>query len=175
MKRDLVYFGNPLLRSRCEDVKEITPKIKQLCFDMIETMDANNGIGLAAIQVGILLRIIVIRPVIEDEEKKAILGDPEIYINPKISNPSNEKDFLSEGCLSVPGIHAEVQRPVSVQLKALDLDGNVIEKNLVGFKAREIMHENDHLNGVLFIDRLSSKLKKEIEPELRKIKSKYNF
>ena len=81
----LIYYGNSRLRIRSEEVKEITPEIKQLCLDIIETMDANNGVGLAAIQVDKPLRILVIRPVSEDDKGEAILGESEVYINPKLS------------------------------------------------------------------------------------------
>ncbi len=170
----LIYYGNPKLRSRCLEVKEITQEIKQLCLDMVETMDANNGVGLAAIQVGKFQRIIVIRPVLEDENAQAYLGDAEIYINPKLSNPSQNTQKLPEGCLSLPGLHEEIERPFSIQLTALDLNGNELSKEFKGFKARQIMHENDHLNGVLFIDRLPAKKRKEVEPTLKEIKTKYN-
>ncbi|MBN2478996.1 MAG: peptide deformylase [Parachlamydiales bacterium] len=170
----LVYYGNSFLRQRCLEIKEITPEIKQLVLDMTETMDANNGVGLAAIQVGKLLRLFIIRPVLEDEKGEAILGEVEVFINPKISNPSQETEILSEGCLSVPGVHSEVERPVSIHIEALDLDGNKVSKDIQGFKARELMHENDHLNGVLFIDRIPTQSRKEIESALKMIKEKYN-
>jgi peptide deformylase len=141
---------------------------------MIETMDANNGIGLAAIQVGRPLRIITIRPVLEDENGKSYLGEAEVFINPVLANPSSLTEVLSEGCLSIPGLHFDVERPISIQIDALDIEGKKVSKEVSGFKAREIMHENDHLNGVLFIDRLLAKKRKEIEPLLREIKEKYN-
>jgi len=170
----LVYYGNSKLRSKCLEVQEITEEIKQLCLDMVETMDANNGVGLAAVQVGKLLRIIVIREVLDDENGEAFLGDAEIYINPKLSNPSEKTKKLPEGCLSIPSLHEEVERPISIHIDALDIDGNKISKEIHNYKAREVMHENDHLNGVLFIDRLPAKKRKEIEPFLREIKAKYN-
>jgi len=170
----LIYYGNNLLRTRSGKVKQIDPEIKQLCFDMIETMDANNGVGLAAIQVGKPFRIIVIRPVLETENGESYLGDAEIYINPVLSNPSENTEILSEGCLSIPKLHFDVERPVSIHIEALDINGDKISKEIIGFKAREIMHENDHLNGVLFIDRLSAKKRKEIEPALKEIKEKFN-
>ncbi|NGX35116.1 MAG: Peptide deformylase [Candidatus Anoxychlamydiales bacterium] len=170
----LVYYGNPKLRSRCLEVTEITEEIRELCLDMVETMDANNGVGLSSTQIGKFLRIIVIRPVLDAEEGDAFLGEAEIYINPKLSSPSEETQKSPEGCLSVPGLHEEVERPMSIHIDALDIDGNKISKKVTGFKAREIMHENDHLNGVLFIDRLPAKKRKEIEPALKEIKAKYN-
>lgn len=170
----LVYYGNAKLRSKCLEIKEITEEIKQFCLDMVETMDANNGVGLAAIQVGKFLRIIIIRPVLEDENNEAFLGDAEIYINPKLTNPSDKTEKLPEGCLSIPALHEEIERPISIHLEALDLNGNKISKEIKDFHARQIMHENDHLNGVLFIDRLPAKKRKEIEPFLKEIKAKYN-
>jgi len=116
----LVYYGNHLLRSRSKEVIEITQEIKQLVDDMIETMDANNGVGLAAIQIGKPLRIFVIRPVIEKEDKDTYLGNAEVYINPKITNPSTETEILPEGCLSIPGEHADVERPLSIHVEASD-------------------------------------------------------
>ncbi|NGX48778.1 MAG: Peptide deformylase [Candidatus Anoxychlamydiales bacterium] len=170
----LVYYGNSKLRSKCLEVQEITEEIKQLCLDMVETMDANNGVGLAAVQVGKFLRIIVIRPVLDDENNEVSLGDAEIYINPKLSDPAEKTEKRPEGCLSLPGLHEEVERPISIHIEALDIDGNKVSKEIKGYKAREIMHENDHLNGVLFIDRLPAKKRKEIEPALKEIKAKYN-
>jgi peptide deformylase len=174
VKRPLVYLGNPLLRKQCLEVEKIDEEIKQLVSDMIETMDANNGVGLAAIQIGVLKRIFVIREVLEDEKGEAYLGEPEVFINPKISNPSKKIEVLPEGCLSVPGIHMEVERPIEVHVEWLDLNGSRHKKSIKGFKAREILHENDHLNGTVFIDRLSNDQKKEIDHLLKEIIQKYN-
>jgi len=169
----LVYYDNHKLRMRSEKVKEITNEIKQLVYDMAETMDANNGIGLAAVQTGKLVRIFVIRPVLKNENDEGFLGEVEIYINPKLFNPSEKTEILSEGCLSIPGLHIDVERPFSIDIEAMDLNGKQITKTLDGFNARQIMHENDHLNGVLFIDRLTAKKRKETNPFLREIKYKY--
>lgn len=169
----LVYYDNHILRVRSEKVKEVTSDTKQLIYDMVETMDANNGVGLAAVQVGKNLRIIVIRPVLKNDDD-AVLGEAEIFINPKLTNPSEKTEILPEGCLSIPGLHLEVERPYSIHIDALDKDGGHISKTYTGFHARQIMHENDHLNGVLFIDRLTAKKRKEIDPVLKSIKAKYN-
>jgi peptide deformylase len=174
VKRPLVYLGNPLLRKQCLEVEKITDEIKELVSDMVETMDANNGVGLAAIQIGVLKKIFVIREVFEDEHGEAYLGEVEVFINPRISNPSKKTEILPEGCLSVPGIHMEVVRPVEITVEWLDLEGNKHLKVIKDFKAREILHENDHLNGTLFIDRLSNDQKKEIDHLLKEIIQKYN-
>ena len=170
----LVYYDNHILRLRSEKVAKITPEIKQFVYDMIETMDANNGIGLAAVQVGKHLRIIVIRQILQNESNEGVLGEAEVFINPHLTNPCEKTEISPEGCLSVPGLHLDVDRPVSIHVEALDINGGPISKTCTGFHARQIMHENDHLNGVLFIDRLTAKKRKEVGACLKAIKSKYN-
>ena len=170
----LIYYGNPILRERSQEVKEITEEIKKLISDMVETMDANNGCGLAAIQIGKPYRLFILRPVIEDENGEAILGDVEVYLNPKITNTSEKSEILSEGCLSIPKLHAEVERPYSLHIEALNINGKSFSQDVEGFIAREIMHENDHLNGVLYIDRIPSQKRKEMEPLLRDIKDQFD-
>lgn len=167
------YFGDPVLRKVCFPVEKITSEIRLLVSNMIETMDSLNGVGLAANQVGELYKIFVIRPEIKSPNGDFILGPPEVYINPVISSPSEETEVMTEGCLSFPGLHLDVSRPVSIYIEAMDLDGKIFSSTVSGFKARELMHENDHINGRFFIDRISPALKKEIEPALRDIKKKY--
>jgi peptide deformylase len=158
----LVYYGNPLLRKKSKKITKITEDIKKLILDMTETMDAKKGVGLAAIQVGVPVRLLIIRPVTENKDGEVFLGEIEVYINPVISNHSDETETLPEGCLSVPGLHMDVERPKMIHIEASDVNGNKISKDVSGFKARELMHENDHLNGVLFIDRLATDKKKLI-------------
>ena len=168
----IIYYGNPLLRQHSKKIIEINGEVKQLAFDMIETMDALRGVGLAAVQVGKPLRIFVMRPGIEQPDGKMVLGEVEVYINPKILSVSKEEEINEEGCLSVPGFLEEVKRPFSVVIEATDLEGRIFRKELKGFPAREALHENDHLNAVLFIDRLSDEKKKEIKPLLNAIEKK---
>lgn len=170
----LVYYDNHLLRIRSEKIKQITPEIKQLAYDMIETMDVNNGVGLAAAQVGRHLRMFVIRQILKNDSNDVVLAEAEVYINPRLSGPSEKTEISLEGCLSIPGLHLEVERPASIHVEALDIEGNPISKTFTNFHARQIMHENDHLNGVLFIDRLTAKKRKEIDSALKAVKSKYN-
>ncbi len=173
MKLPLCYYGNPILRKKCQTVDKITPEIRQLVQDMIETMDAANGVGLAATQVGSLHRLFVIRPEIKNEGEFA-LGAPEVFINPVLSKPTEEGQVMNEGCLSFPGLHLEVIRPYGIHVEALNLEGEKISADVYGFKARELMHENDHLNGVVFVDRVTDSIKKEIKPVLREMKAKYS-
>lgn len=169
----ICYYNNPILRKKCKPVPKITDEIKRLVQDMIETMDASNGIGLAAPQVGRDLAIFVMREDNYTDDGELILGDVKVFINPKLSNPSSQKNTHSEGCLSLPGLHIDIDRPNSIYVEAIDLEGNAISQEFTDYTARVIMHENDHLNGVLFIDRISKNMKKKIEPALRAIKEKY--
>jgi peptide deformylase len=173
MKLPIHYFGDPVLRARGEPIESITPEIIQLAHDMIETMIANNGVGLAGPQVGKKLRIYIFRDEWVDKDGKYQLGEPVVVINPVLSNPSKETETQLEGCLSLPGLHVEVERPLSLHIRYQNLKGEFVETTLKGFLARVNAHENDHLNGTLHIDRASPKEKKQMEPVLREIKKKY--
>jgi peptide deformylase len=172
--RPLIYYGHPFLRKHCDPIEEITEEIRQLAYDMVETMDANNGIGLGAPQLGHLIRLFVLRNYLETVEGYLHLSAPQFFINPKLSNPSTEVETDLEGCLSLPGFSVPVTRPARITIEALDLDGNLFKEDRVGYAARVVMHENDHLNGVLHIDRTDVASRKRVEPLLREIKNKYN-
>lgn len=173
MKLPLRYYGDPILRQKAQPVEAITEEIRQLCLDMIETMLAYNGIGLAAPQVGHLVRIFVSNVAYEDGEGEVHLGDPVVYINPVLVEPSDSLVERSEGCLSIPKLYAAVARPLKITVEAMDIEGKSFTKECYGYHARNIMHENDHLNGVLFIDRIKGKRRTLLEPELRRIKLQY--
>lgn len=168
----IVYYGNPLLRRKCKPIAQITDEIRKLAADMIETMIAHNGVGLAAPQVGRDVRIFVMREEIMKEEGDFEFSSPEVVINPTLSQPSLETQTGPEGCLSIPGLHLEIQRPQSITIRYQNLLGESKEEKLENFRARVFMHENDHLNGTLTIDRVSSDMRKKIDPILRKIKDK---
>jgi len=170
----LVFYDDKRLRVKCEPIEKITDEIRTLAHDMIETTRASKGLGLAAPQVGHLVRLFVLDFDSLDDEGDPILGSPHVFINPTLTDPSDEKDLDIEGCLSIPGIRKEVSRPYSITIKALDVDGKEFTMEASDYHARAIMHENDHINGVLFIDRLPSYKRKAIEPELRRIKRKYH-
>ncbi|MCH9625244.1 MAG: Peptide deformylase [Chlamydiales bacterium] len=169
----MCYYGDPVLRKKALPVEEITEDIRTLCHNMIETMLHYNGIGLAAPQVGKLLRIFVSNLLHEDDEGNLQLMEPKVYINPIITNPSEVLDERSEGCLSIPKLYAAVARPLTIELEATDLDGNQFTELCHGYQAHNRMHENDHLNGVLFIDRIKGKRRTQLDPELRRIKQQY--
>jgi peptide deformylase len=167
------YYGDPILRQMAKPVEAITDEIRELCHNMIASMLHYNGIGLAAPQVGHLLRIFVSNLDYEDENGEIHLGEPKVYINPILSNPSEALVERTEACLSIPTLSVPVARPLSVQLEATDLNGDLFKEECYGYQARNRMHENDHLNGVLFIDRIKGKRRSQLDPILRHIKQQY--
>lgn len=169
------YYGHPDLRMKAKKVEAITPEIVQICQEMLTKMlSLDNCIGFAGPQLGIPLRIFVIR-----EEKflpndQYAYGPPEVIINPVLTKPSQETETMVEGCMSLPGLHVEVTRPRSIHVRYQNPKGEFVEELLEDFRARMFMHENDHLNGVLHIDRMDPKERKKIEPILKAMKAKYN-
>lgn len=148
----------------CEPVAAIDDEVRQLAADMAETMYAARGIGLAAIQVGVARRVVVIdlqERETEEEEKPEAVRDPQFYINPEILSVSDEVSRYQEGCLSIPEQYAEVERPASCRVAWLDLQGERQEADMSGLLATCMQHEIDHLNGVLFIDHIT-KLKRDM-------------
>ena len=156
MKRNIIIVPDPILRKKCTPIEKIDNGVKKLMQEMLETMYAAPGIGLAAIQVGILKRLVVI-DISKDKEKK----EPLFLINPEILKKSEHTSIYEEGCLSLPGQFAEIERPAECSLKYLDLNGNQKNLKATGLLSTCIQHEVDHLNGVLFVDYLS-KLKKDM-------------
>jgi peptide deformylase len=175
MIREIVKYGHPVLRQKGAAIEKITPDIKQLIAEMFETMQASHGIGLAAQQVGRALQLTVIdvREVKDRPSTLELKGQPAevaefmplVLINPEVT-PVGEPAAGGEGCLSFPEMFAEISRPESVDVKALDERGKVIEFRAGGLLARAVQHEADHLNGILFIDRMERKTKEEFRAEL---------
>jgi peptide deformylase len=153
--RDILILPDRRLRSVSKPVAGIDAEIRTLVADMFETMYKAPGIGLAAIQVAVPVRVVVM-----DLSKREENSEPRVFINPEIIWRSEETSLYEEGCLSIPEIHEEVERPASVKVRYLDLDGNRQETDAEGLFATCIQHEVDHLNGVLFIDHIS-KLKRD--------------
>lgn len=170
----IYYYGHPVLRKHCEPIEEITDEIRKLSYDMIETMDKSDGVGLAAPQVGHSVRLFVLRNYIYHEDGHWTLSEPKAYINPKLSNPSSHLVSETEGCLSFPGLRFHVERPDKITVEAIDLEGKTFVEELEGYNARVRMHENDHINGVLFIDRVDVNVRKQIDPILKELKKKYS-
>lgn len=176
MIRPLCFFGNSVLREPALPVETFDAELSSLARDMVATMHAESGIGLAGPQIGQKLRIFVMEiPADMDEDEDGNpanpgLSYPLIAVNPEISDPSPEQDEMEEGCLSIPDVRGKVTRPVSVTLKFQDVQGNPQEIRLHHLAARCAQHETDHLNGVLFIDHLSSVKRLAIKGKLRKLK-----
>lgn len=165
----LAYYGNPVLRRVGDPILEITDSVLKLAQEMIETMDACDGLGLAAPQVHHSTKLFVIRVPIEDPMGQVQLGGVKVFINPVVSNPSEKKWSAQEGCLSIPSIHAEVERPFEITVEYTNLEGKRIKEVCSGWEARVIMHENDHINGVLFIDYLPQEERDALEPYLKRL------
>ncbi len=156
MKKKILIEPDPILRKKCDPIEKVDKSVQKLLDDMLETMYDAPGIGLAAVQVGILKRLVVI-DVSKEKEKK----NPIFLINPEIIYRSKITSVYEEGCLSLPGQFAEVERPSECLIKYIDYFGKEKEIKADGLLSTCIQHEVDHLNGVLFIDYLS-KLKKDM-------------
>ena len=162
--RTIIETPDPVLKTVSSPVETFDDELKTLVADMFETMYDAPGIGLAAIQVGVAKRILVIdlqEPDPEDEEGKAVIRDPRVFINPVFSDESEEHSIYQEGCLSVPEQYADVSRPAEVTVDWRDADGQHHRERMTGLMATCIQHEHDHLEGILFIDHLS-RLKREM-------------
>jgi peptide deformylase len=155
--REILVVPNPVLKQKSVSVETVDDELRALMDDMLETMYAAPGIGLAAVQIGVPKRVIVM-DISRSEEDEA--KQPRYFINPEIVWASEETTPYEEGCLSVPEIYDEVERPSKVRLRYLDYDGRPVEEEAEGLFAVCIQHEMDHLDGVLFIDHLS-RLKRE--------------
>jgi peptide deformylase len=168
---EVIKYGHPMLRQKGVRIEKITPEIKKLIADMFETMHERHGVGLAAQQIGRALQLTVIdvreiteRPsTLELKGKTADVNDimPLVLINPEIK-PVGEPVAGNEGCLSFPEIFAQISRPGEVEVKALNEKLKPVEFRAGGLLSRAIQHEVDHLNGILFIDRMTKKVKEEI-------------
>lgn len=161
----LRYYGDPVLRKRAEPVAAVTATEREFAVQMLETLYATgNGIGLAATQVGVLQRLIVVNIGEEDDET----DDPLVLFNPEILSTEGEA-FADEGCLSIPDVTAEVKRPEKIVLEGIDIQGKSVRIEADGLLARVLLHEVDHLNGVLFIDRISGLKRQLLRDELLRI------
>jgi peptide deformylase len=154
--RDILTIPDKRLRLKSEPVAAVDKSLRKLVDDMFETMYAAPGIGLAAIQIGVPQRVITM-----DLAKKDEPSQPQVFINPEITWAAGEKATYEEGCLSIPEYYEAVERPSTVKVKYLDLDGKAQEIEANGLFATCLQHEIDHINGVLFIDHVS-KLKRDM-------------
>jgi peptide deformylase len=178
---EVIKYGHPTLRKKGARVESVTPAIKELVKNMFETMYAARGIGLAAQQVGEALQVTVLDVREASAERPSTLeingqpADPDKFmplalINPEIK-PVGESVAGPEGCLSFPEVYADISRPEKVDVVAMNEDGKRIEFRAGGLLARAVQHEVDHLNGILFIDRMDSEIKKELKAELEDLQA----
>lgn len=161
--RTIVCYPDPVLRVRCPEVTSFDDELRRLVEDMVDTMHAAPGVGLAAPQVGVEARVAVV--------DTSVGKDPmalHVLVNPKIAAESGS-DYDFEGCLSIPGVSEKVTRPFSVRVKAQDLEGAEIELSAEGFEARALCHEVDHLNGVLFIDHVRGLRRDRVRRQLKRL------
>lgn len=175
MKHEITTYGNPVLRKKASKVKSVTAEIKALAASLLETMYADEGLGLAAEQIGSTEAVCVVDVPADfqgDDFVKLNEGIqmPMVLINPVISEPEGTLR-RKEGCLSFPELYMEVTRPRSCTVSYMGLDGKHYEVRVHGLLARAVMHETDHLNGILFIDKLSPAQKLVCAGKLRRIKA----
>jgi peptide deformylase len=178
MKLPIKKYGDPILRAKGKPIEEVDERIRSLAADMLETMQAANGVGLAAQQVGAALQLTVLDvSQVEDRPSAMKLNGvevdpasamPLVLLNPKL-RLHNESDSGNEGCLSFPDINAEIDRAISVEVEAETLDGETVRIEAAGLLSRALQHEVDHLNGILFIDRMSSVAKASLASRLKRL------
>jgi peptide deformylase len=175
MTLDIVPYGHPALRAKGRRIENVDARIRALANEMLETMYAAEGVGLAAQQVGLPVQLCVVdvkdvkdRPSTLHIAGQAVeIGEqmPLVLINPEVE-PFGKPETGVEGCLSFPGVRSDVTRPAAVRVRAQSLDGKMLEFEAGGLLARAIQHEHDHLNGILFIDRVSAAERERIEAEM---------
>ncbi|MDR0640918.1 MAG: peptide deformylase [Treponema sp.] len=160
---DILTLGNELLRGKAEPVAKIDDELKQIADEMLDALHKGKGVGLAGPQVGLMKRIFVVH--VEGDE-------PRIFINPSIIATSEEMVKYEEGCLSVPGVWADVIRPRALRIQAWNERGRPFTMEAEGILARVILHEYDHLEGVLFIDRLSVRKRERLLAKMGKVRQR---
>lgn len=163
MPLQVIRYPHPTLRHRSRPIRRVDPALRKMVAEMIDLMYEHEGVGLAANQVDLPLRIFVANPSGERGD-----GEELVVINPEIQRPKGNES-AQEGCLSLPGLYGQVKRPKTVRLSGFDLRGQAIDREVDGFLARVIQHENDHLDGVLFFDRMSDEAVGEVEPTLEEM------
>ena len=178
MVREIVTYGDPVLREKCRPVGPATPEVRSLAADMIETMHAAHGVGLAAPQVGVPLQLAVVDvshdpaciSYLRVDGREASLADwmPLVFVNPSLAF-AGERVSDSEGCLSIPEVRGHVVRPAEVKATLTLLDGRTIVVESDGLLARALQHETDHLHGILFTDRVSAATKVRLRGVLRRM------
>lgn len=166
---DVTLYPSPVLRKVAEPIEAFDDELRRIVDAMYERMFASQGVGLAAPQVGLKLRILVLNDTGDPEKPENNLT----LINPQIVERTGEKTLFDEGCLSFPGIYAEIERPDRCTVEAQDVEGNPIRMEFEGFRSRVIQHEFDHLEGILLVDRMSPADRARNKAELEELKYRY--
>lgn len=167
MPLQIIPFPHPTLRIKSKPIRRVDKELRDLAAEMLDLMYAANGVGLAANQVDLPLRIFVANPTGERGD-----GEELVLINPELQMPKGS-ETSQEGCLSLPGLYGQVKRPKSLRLSAFDLQGNPIERTVDGFLARVLQHENDHLDGVLFFDRMTEEGRRELDDAIVELETDF--
>ncbi len=162
-ERSIVVYGDPILRQVSQPIEEIDNEVKDLVATLVAALKKANGLGLSAVQVGVLKRLFIVDVSVVDASESL-----RVFINPEIIETSGNVE-LEEGCLSFPGLYQKIVRPSKVRVRATDLDGNQFALEVDGMVARAILHEFDHLEGKLFVDLLSSLARTLIRGRLKKL------
>ena len=160
MQLSIIHYPHPTLRFKSLPIRRVDAELRDMADQMVELMYEYNGVGLAANQVDLPLRMFVV-----NASGKRGEGEEMILINPEIQRPKGN-ETAQEGCLSLPGVFGQVKRPKKIRISAYDITGNPIEAEVDGFLARVLQHENDHLDGLMFFDRMSEGARKELDDQL---------
>ncbi|WP_146579080.1 peptide deformylase [Neorhodopirellula pilleata] len=168
MALSIIHYPHPTLRHRSKPIVRVDQRLKDLAQEMLDLMYENEGVGLAANQVDLPIRMFV-----ANETGRRGEGQEWVVINPVIDRPKGS-EASQEGCLSVPGIYAQVKRPKTIRLQGYDLQGNEINMELSGFLSRVMQHEVDHLDGVMFFDRMSEEARRDLEDQLYEFQTTFD-
>ena len=167
MELSIVNYPHPTLRVKSKPIRRVDQRLRNLAAQMIDLMYEFDGVGLAANQVDLPIRMFVVNPTGTRGE-----GEELVLLNPELQLPRGN-EVAEEGCLSLPGLYGDVKRPKSIRLSAFDLQGNAIERDVDGFFARVLQHENDHLDGVLFFDRMAEQSRRDLEGSLEELETDF--
>ena len=168
MDLSIISYPHPTLRFKSKPIKRVDQALKDIAHQMVELMYEADGVGLAANQVNLPLRMFVV-----NDTGKRGEGEELILINPELQLPRGGNHSMEEGCLSLPGVGGEVVRPKCITLSAYDINGKPVEREVDGFLSRVLQHENDHLDGIMFFDRMTAGARHDIEGQLNVLETDF--
>ena len=168
MVRKIRVYGDPVLREKARPAGAPDAELRKLARDLLDTLDSADGVGLAAPQIGVSRRVIAVHP---PPDEDGVREEPRIYVDPEVVECSGGEEGAEEGCLSIPGVYEVVKRPRQVLVRATDLNGEPFETRAAGIVARILQHEIDHLDGVLFVDRVGPMRRALLKRRLREFQT----